>query len=103
MTRFCLGLAALLLFPTLSGADGIRTDEDRSDCGGDAYSFAEVVPLHREARRRGPITAVPDTLCADLASRQATRIESLNIYVNRRGNGPEADRSRQPMARQMAY
>ena len=106
MTRFCIGLVAFLL-PTVSAADGTRTDEDRSDCGGDAYSVAEVVPPQRGARRRWPIMVVPDTLCADLASSPARKIESLNIYVDRRGEGTgqrlEPGRVRPPMAPHRAY
>ena len=39
-----------------------------ADCGGDAMSSARVI--ERRPPRRGPLTAVPETLCADLVSRQ---------------------------------
>lgn len=38
--------------------------EAGSSCGGNAYSSAEVT--EGRPRRRGPLVAVPDTLCADL-------------------------------------
>ena len=49
-----------------------------SACGGDAYSSAQVT--EGRGRRRGPLTAVPDTLCADLeTARPPTRIELYGI------------------------
>ena len=47
-------------------------------CGGDAFSSAEVIE-HRPPRR-GPITAVPDTLCADVAPQQPPA--QVDIYAN---------------------
>lgn len=51
---------------------------DISPCGGDAYSSAEVI----EGRppRRGPLVAMPDTLCADLAPQQPAN--PVEIYVD---------------------
>ena len=68
MKRFCTGFAGLLLFPAAAAADGATADGASSGCGGDAYSFGEVVPPNR-AGQEGPIIVVPDTLCADLAGR----------------------------------
>lgn len=49
-----------------------------SACGGNAYSSAEVT--EGRGRRRGPLTAVPDTLCADIETgRPPTRIELYGI------------------------
>ncbi|WP_246688351.1 hypothetical protein [Methylobacterium sp. WL120] len=49
-----------------------------SACGGNAYSSAEVT--EGRGRRRGPLTAVPDTLCADIETgRPSTRIELYGI------------------------
>ena len=49
-----------------------------SACGGNAYSSAEVT--EGRGRRRGPLTAVPDTLCADIETAQPpTRIELYGI------------------------
>ncbi len=79
MRRFCIGLAGLLL-PLAAAADG--RDSARTDCGGNSYSYVEVVPPG--PRQRDPIFWVPDTLCADLAGNRAVRIDSLNIYL---GNG----------------
>jgi hypothetical protein len=82
--RFRLALAGLCLGPLPAFADG-----KAADCGGDAYTFAEVVPAQRGVRQRGPITVLPDTLCADLAAGPSTRIESLNVDVDPRGTGAE--------------
>jgi hypothetical protein len=65
-----------VLAPGAAPAESLSTDP--SSCGGDAYSSAQVI----EGRppRRGPITAVPDTLCADLsAPRSNTRIEIYGL------------------------
>ena len=79
MIRFCVAFAGLLVLPAAGVADG-----ESSGCGGDSYSFAEVVS---SPSRGEPIIAVPDTLCADLSSGQGTRIESLSIYLDRRSDG----------------
>jgi hypothetical protein len=98
--RLCAGLAVFLLMPAAAVADGPAVaNGPRAGCGGDAYSFAEIVP-HGAGE---PLVAVPDTLCADLANSGAPRIESLNIYVDRRaqeadqppsGRQPESSRPR---------
>ncbi|GJD91748.1 hypothetical protein BHAOGJBA_5301 [Methylobacterium hispanicum] len=59
-----------------------------SPCGGNAYSSAEV----REGRpaRRGPLVAVPDTLCADLdGPRPDVRVDVYGLPGP--GTGPYAD------------
>jgi hypothetical protein len=92
MRRSCIGLAALCFFTAPALADGPGSAE--SGCGGDAYSFAEVVPAQRGVRRHGPIMVMPDTLCADLAGSPATRIESLNVFLGPGQAGDEGLRSR---------
>jgi hypothetical protein len=103
MRRFCVGLAGLGLFPAVSLADGSRPEGDRSGCGGDAYSFAEVVASSHSPQRGEPVFTLPDTLCADLAGGPATRIDSLSIYLDRRSTGPDQQpnppRSRSPIPR----
>lgn len=47
-------------------------------CGGDAFSSAEVVE-HRPPRR-GPLVAVPDTLCADVAPQPGTPTTQIDIF-----------------------
>ena len=89
--RFRLALAGLCLGPLPAVADG-----KAGACGGDAYTFAEVVPAQRGVRQRGPITVLPDTLCADLAAGPSTRIDSLNVYVDPRGAGAERPQSGVP-------
>lgn len=59
-----------------------------ADCGGDAFSSAQVIE-HR-APRRGPLTAVPDTLCADLAPQYPAadvRIEAYPALSPQVGSG----------------
>lgn len=76
MGRGLLLVLAALLAPGAAAGDSLSTDS--SSCGGNAYSSAQVI----EGRppRRGPITAVPDTLCADLAApRSNTRIEIYGL------------------------
>ncbi|MDR7037664.1 MULTISPECIES: hypothetical protein [Methylobacterium] len=69
--RAALGLLAALLALPASAAPL----EAGSSCGGNAYSTAQVT----EGRppRRGPLTATPDTLCADL---QGPR-PSVNVEI----------------------
>ena len=51
---------------------------DISPCGGDAYSSAEVI--EGRPSRRGPLVAMPDTLCANLAPQQPAN--PVEIYVD---------------------
>ena len=94
MRRCYVAIAGLLLLPAAAVADGAG-----SGCGGDAYSLGEVVPATRGGQE-GPIMVVPYTLCADLASGQGARIDSLSIYLDRRREGtvqqPEAHPPRRP-------
>ncbi|KQP10059.1 hypothetical protein ASF28_02530 [Methylobacterium sp. Leaf99] len=72
--RGVLALVAVLAAGPVLGAP-LSTDD--AGCGGDAYSSAEVV---KGRSRRGPLTAVPDTLCADLAAPPGrTRIEIYGV------------------------
>jgi len=48
------------------------------DCGGDAYSSAQVI--ENRPPRRGPLTAVPDTLCADVAPQGGQPLVEIGIY-----------------------
>ena len=59
-------VAATLAFLAAVGARPATAQplEAGSACGGNAYSSAEVT--EGRGRRRGPLTAVPDTLCADI-------------------------------------
>lgn len=61
----------LLLAPLPARAGGLTNGPD---CGGDAYSSATI-----GASPPGPLTAVPDTLCADLEQNRAPdpRIEVI--------------------------
>jgi len=69
----CLVLA--LLVPSFAWAGGPLTTGP--DCGPDAFSTAQVI----EGRppRRGPLTAMPDTLCTDLTPQQPQ--PRIDIYA----------------------
>jgi hypothetical protein len=91
-----LVLAATLVLP--AGEPGPADADVRSSrsvevgrsCGGDAFSFAEVAP---PGRFRGPVSTVPDTLCADLERTRPSPFGSLGVVVEPRG------RTDEPMAR----
>jgi len=69
-------LLALMLASGAAGAGPLSTDD--TGCGGDAYSSAQIV--NGRTRPRGPLTATPDTLCADLAAPPGqTRIEIYGV------------------------
>lgn len=50
-------------------------------CGGDAYTYAEVVEHAPGTRSRGPVIALPDSLCADLVEERRPAIGSLNLHI----------------------
>lgn len=60
----CLALALLTPVHAWAG-ESLSTGPD---CGGDAFSSAQVI--ERRPPRRGPLTAMPDTLCTDLVPQQ---------------------------------
>ncbi|GJE37517.1 hypothetical protein [Methylobacterium persicinum] len=63
-----------------------------SPCGGDAFSSAQVIE-HRPPRH-GPLTAVPDTLCADVEPQHPSadvRIEAYPVIVPQVGRGGRTD------------
>ncbi|GJD65369.1 hypothetical protein [Methylobacterium frigidaeris] len=72
----------LLLAPLPALANGSAREPD---CGGDAYSSATI-----GTNPPGPLTAVPDTLCADLEQGQApgTRIEIIAPGITSPGLAP---------------
>lgn len=65
----------ILLFATPAAARPLTAG---SPCGGDAFSSAQVVE-HRPTRH-GPLTAVPDTLCADLAPQHPDTDPRIEVY-----------------------
>ncbi len=81
--------ALLALLVVASGPAASQPLEAGSPCGGNAYSSAEV--SEGRPARRGPLVAVPDTLCADLdGPRPDVRVD---IYgVPGPGADPYADR-----------
>ncbi len=71
-------LAGAALLTGRAGPAPAAPLETGSPCGGDAYSSAQVT----EGRppRRGPLVAVPDTLCADLdGPRPPVRLEIYGL------------------------
>ena len=69
----CLVLS--LLAPGLARAGGPL--EAGPDCGGDAFSSAQVIE-HRPPRK-GPLVAMPDTLCTDVTPQQPQ--PRIDIYA----------------------
>ncbi|GEP09147.1 hypothetical protein [Methylobacterium gnaphalii] len=75
MHRIALFVAtSLLASPAAAG----ELSAGARDCGGDAFSSAQVIEHRRP--RRGPLTAVPDTLCADVTPQQPS--VRVDIYAN---------------------
>ncbi|MEL6061037.1 MULTISPECIES: hypothetical protein [unclassified Methylobacterium] len=56
-------------------AQPLSADTAESSCGGDAFSSAEIVE-----HRRGPLVAMPDTLCADLAPQPGAPTTRIDVY-----------------------
>ncbi|GLS46616.1 hypothetical protein [Methylobacterium brachythecii] len=75
MRRTTLLVATLLLACPASASE---LSAGTPDCGGDAFSSVQVIE-HRPPRR-GPLTAVPDTLCADITPQQPPA--RIDIYAN---------------------
>jgi hypothetical protein len=71
--RAVLLLAVLAVTPATAQPLGTE-----SPCGGDAFSSAQVIE-HRPPRR-GPLTSVPDTLCADLAPQRPPAQVEIGVY-----------------------
>ncbi|WP_457104209.1 hypothetical protein [Methylobacterium sp. P5_C11] len=79
MRQFLLRIAlASVALPGAAAAQPLTAGTAGSSCGGDAFSSAEVVE-HR-APRRGPLVAIPDTLCADVAPQPGTPTTQIDIY-----------------------
>ena len=57
-------------------------------CGDNAFSHAEVVKRPAGARAGGPLTSVPDTLCADLIEDRPRPVESLSVHIGPEGARP---------------
>lgn len=71
--------AALLAGLVLAAGPALAAPlEAGSSCGGNAYSSAQVV--EGRSPRRGPLVAVPDTLCADLdGPRPPVRVDIYGV------------------------
>jgi hypothetical protein len=84
-------LAALCFGPAgASQANTIR-------CGGNSVSYAEVLPRQQGRPRKGPIQALPDTLCADLIEVRRPQVESLQVTIDpRAAPDPRAAQSPRP-------
>jgi hypothetical protein len=71
-----LALSGLILL-----AVSIPTRANTVACGGNSYSYAEIVESHRAHRRAAPLEVVPDSLCADLIEDRRHEIESLEFTI----------------------
>jgi hypothetical protein len=78
------GLAALLVLAAQE-APAQSSLSTGPDCGGDAYSSAQVI--ENRPPRRGPLTAVPETLCADVAPQGAQPPVEIGIYPSLGASG----------------
>ncbi|MCJ2033809.1 hypothetical protein [Methylobacterium sp. J-068] len=88
--RLILGAALALAAPPATAGSVLSTGPD---CGGDAYSSAQVV--ENRPPRRGPLTAVPDTLCADVAPQGPRTPVEIGIYPSLGSSGmPRRDGGR---------
>ncbi len=77
--RFALALVAVT---APAAARPLTAGPAESGCGGDAFSSAEVVE-HRPGQGRprgGPLVAIPDTLCADLAPQPGAPATQIDVY-----------------------
>ncbi|KQP88929.1 hypothetical protein ASF60_20410 [Methylobacterium sp. Leaf113] len=72
-----------------SGANAQSILSTGPDCGGDAYSSAQVI--ENRPPRRGPLTAVPDTLCADVAPQRVQPPVEIGIYPSLGLPGPDGN------------
>ena len=79
-----LALPLLLASPALANAAG---------CGENASTYAEVVEARPGAQPKGPITSVPDSLCADLVEDRKPAIGSLNLQLGDPNGGANAQGS----------
>jgi hypothetical protein len=75
LLRIVLVLAA---FTGPAAAAPLTAGTAASDCGGDAFSSAEV--LEHRPPRHGPLVTVPDTLCADVAPQPGKPTTQIDIY-----------------------
>jgi hypothetical protein len=72
----------LLIFCAAFVGTAVGAQANTLGCGGNSFSYAEVVPRHRGALRKGPIQVVPDSLCADLLEERRSGIESLHLSLD---------------------
>jgi hypothetical protein len=85
---------ALAVLPALFGGPALANS---AGCGENAFSFAEVVEGRRGAAGKGPITSVPDSLCADLIDDRKPALGSFNLQIgDPYGNGLRSERGRGP-------
>jgi hypothetical protein len=81
MIRFLVMLAGLLPLP---GAEALA---NTLECGGNSFSYAEVLTNRGRKPPQGPIQVVPDSLCADLIEHRRSAIRSLDVTIDPRASG----------------
>jgi hypothetical protein len=68
---------SLSLLLALTAAPAARA----GDCGGDAFTYAELVEARPGAAGKGPVMSIPDSLCADLVESRKTAIGSFSLQI----------------------
>ncbi len=86
MIRF-VAILPLVLAASAAGANTVG-------CGDNAFSRAEVVSRAPNARAGGPVTTVPESLCAELIEDRPRSIESLSVHIGERPAGTRPGPSR---------
>ena len=67
-----------LLALVLTASPAFAQETAGPDCGGDAFSSAQVI--EKRPPRHGPLTATPDTLCADVAPQGPPVQVEIGVY-----------------------
>lgn len=81
----CAALVAAAFGPVAS-ADADPLTAGGPDCGGDAFSSAQVI--EKGPPRRGPLIATPQTMCADLEPQQPPANVEIGVFPSiGRGRG----------------
>jgi hypothetical protein len=69
---------SLFLLAALSAAPAAANS---ADCGANAFTYAEVVEARPGASSKGPVTSIPDSLCADHVEDRRTSIGSFSLQI----------------------
>ena len=75
----------LALTAALTLAAPIASTANTVGCGENAFTHAEVVGAKPGLRAKGPITSIPDSLCADVIEDRRGQLDSLHVSVGDSG------------------